>query len=56
MPLEHLFDAELTYGAGMALPAEHGEGQGLRAPHEPAQLKLAPCSWRATAAARPVTE
>lgn len=27
MPLEHLFDAELTYRAGMAPLAEHGEGQ-----------------------------
>jgi len=27
MPLEHLFDAELTYRAGMAPLTEHGEGQ-----------------------------
>jgi hypothetical protein len=27
MPLEHLFDAELTYHAGMAPLADHGEGQ-----------------------------
>jgi hypothetical protein len=27
MPLEHLFDAELEYRAGMAPLAEHGEGE-----------------------------
>ena len=27
MPLEHLFDADLTYRAGMAPLADHGEGQ-----------------------------
>jgi hypothetical protein len=27
MPLEHLFDAELTYRLGMAPLARHGEGQ-----------------------------